>query len=250
MKSVKGLLVAVALGLAGATLNWFYLAEQASKFDKVAFIGIKEGVTLRQGDPLRDDQLVPVEIPSNAIGTLKEFAYFYHDKATVIGQSPKRAYAGGELLLRQDMRTPPSELKLAGRDQRALCIPVDTSSFIPSLVVPGDKVDFLVARPEGVTVPTPAEGSEEPGARAPRVSAGGSEIIGPFRVLSLGNRLGSEEVMKANHIQQVQENVMTISVEVVGDELEPKAKKLWDMLRRTNFRGVGVLLHPRSEREE
>ena len=73
------------------------------------------------------------------------------------------------------------------------------------------------------------------------------EIIGPFRVLSLGNRLGSSEVMQANHIPQVQENVMTISVQVVGDELEPKAKKLWEALRRTNFRGVGVLLHPRDE---
>lgn len=250
MKSVQGLLIAVVLGLAGATLNWFYLDQRSREMDKVSFIGVKEGTTIRQGDLLRDDQLVPVDIPRSAVGNLPDFAYYYRDRATVIGQSPKRAYTGGELLLRQDMRTPPSELKLAGRDQRALCIPVDTSSFIPSLVVPGDKVDFLVARPDATSVPTPAEGTEEPGVRPPRPAAGGSEIIGPFRVLSLGNRLGSEEAMKAYHIQQVQENVMTISVEVVGDELEPKAKKLWDMLRRTNFRGVGVLLHPKSDREE
>lgn len=248
MKSVQGLLIAVALGLAGAVFNWFYLEHRSRDVEKVAFIGIKDGVTIRHGDLLRDDQLVPVDIPRSAIGNLQDFAYYYRDKATVIGQSPKRAYVGGELLLRQDMRTPPTELKLSGRDQRALSIPVDTSSFVPSLVVPGDKVDFLVSRPEALGVPTPADGTEEAAPRAaPR---GGSEIIGPFRVLSLGNRLGSSEVMQAAHIPQVQENVMTISVEVVGDELEPKAKHLWDMLRRTNFRGVGVLLHPKSDREE
>lgn len=97
-------------------------------------------------------------------------------------------------------------------------------------------------------MPTLAAGSEP--APGPPVVRGGSEIIGPFRVLSLGNRLGSLEVMQANHIPQVQENVMTISVQVVGDELEPKAKKLWEALCRTNFRGVGVLLHPRNERDE
>jgi Flp pilus assembly protein CpaB len=248
MKSVQGLLIAVVLGLAGATLNWFYLEQRSRDVEKVAFIGIKEGTTIKQGDLLREDQLVPVEIPRNATGTLKDFAYYYHDLATVVGQSPNRSYVGGELLLRQDMRTPPAELKLAGADERALSIPVDTSSFIPSLVVPGRKVDFLVSRSESIGVPTPADGSEA--AAGPNVVLGGSEIIGPFRVLSLGNRLGSSEVMQASHIPQVQENVMTISVKVVGDELEPKAKKLWEALRRTNFRGVGVLLHPRNEKDE
>jgi Flp pilus assembly protein CpaB len=248
MKSVQGLLIAVVLGLAGASLNWFYLEQRARDVEKVAFIGIKEGAAIHRGDALREDQLVAVEIPRNATGTLKDFAYYYHDLATVVGQSPNRSYVGGELLLRQDMRTPPAELKLAAADERALSIPVDTSSFVPSLVVPGRKVDFLVGRAQSFGVPTPADGSSPPA--GPPVTHDDSEIIGPFRVLSLGNRLGSAEVMQANHIPQVQENVMTISVRVVGEELEPKAKKLWEALRRSNFRGVGVLLHPVSEKTE
>ncbi len=250
MKNAQGLLIAVVLGLAGAALNWFYLEQRSRALDKVSFIGIREGVAVRRGDVLREEVLVPVDIPNNAVGQLRDFAYLYKDRNTVIGQSPKRAYTGGELLLRQDFRTPPAELKFGGpdeKDQRTMWIPVDTSTFVPSLVVPGDKVSFLVQRSEALGVPTPADGSESP---APPATRGGSEIIGPFRVLSLGNRLGSAEVMQAAHIPQLQENVMTIGVQMQGDELEPKAKRLYDMLRRSNFRQVTVILHPRSEREE
>jgi hypothetical protein len=249
MKSMQGLIVAIALGLSGAMLNWFYLEQRSRDFDKVSFIGIQEGASIKRGDPLREDQLVPVEIPQNAVGQLQNFAYYYKDLATVVGQSPARAYTGGELLLRQDMKTPPSELKLSGANHRAMWIPVDTSTIVPSLIVPGDQVDFLVSESQSRGVPTPAvpEGDEPVRETPPPVTRRNSEIIGPFTVLSLGNRLGTAAVMQAAHVPQTQENVMTILVEVQGNQLEPKAQKLWDMLQKSNFRQAGVLLHPRSE---
>ena len=75
---------------------------------------------------------------------------------------------------------------------------------------------------------------------------GPTEIIGPFKILALGNRLGKTEVMKAAKIPQVQENVIMVSVKVVDNELEPKAQKLWGLLQVTGSQQMGILLHPRK----
>ena len=44
MKGIHGLIVAIALGFAGAVANYLYLNGEAQKKDMVAFIGIKPGV--------------------------------------------------------------------------------------------------------------------------------------------------------------------------------------------------------------
>ena len=116
-------------------------------------------------------------------------------------------------------------------------MPVDTQSFVASLVNPGDRVSFRV-RLRSPKSPTLAAGAGRPGPA--------TEIIGPFDVLSLGNRLSSTEVMKASRIPQTQENVMTIRVKNRGGQPEPKAEKLFNLLNATNSRGVGVILHPRE----
>ena len=73
------------------------------------------------------------------------------------------------------------------------------------------------------------------------------EILGD-RVIALGNRMGSPDVMRGARMQQVQENVMTIAVRMDGDEMEPKARRLWDVLVRNNFKQVGVLLHGQKKK--
>ena len=71
------------------------------------------------------------------------------------------------------------------------------------------------------------------------------ETIGPFRVLSIGNRLGIGGCAKLRHFA-VQENVMTIAVKMQGDQLEPKggAAANADAVRR---RQAGVLLTSEDE---
>ena len=69
-------------------------------------------------------------------------------------------------------------------------------------------------------------------------------MIGPFRILALGNRLGSQEVLRASGMSPSQENVMAVAVKVVKGELDEKGQKLLDTLRLTNFQQVQVLLHP------
>ena len=59
--------------------------------------------------------------------------------------------------------------------------------------------------PAGGVAPEDNEESEEKGK-----SAGPIETIGPFKILALGNRLGSPEVMRAAKMPQLQENVLAI----------------------------------------
>lgn len=256
--SKVALIVAAALGLAGAGLNFLYLSEKAKDVEKVAFIGIREGTIIHPGDRFSESHFVPIAIPKANVGDLMQVAVLHSDVATVRGMPAVRLYTGGELLLRSDLRTPPPELALRRENERAMWVPVDTRTFVPALVNPGDQVYFLVG-----DAPTPAtrraieynpDGSpvddhdlDDSGMALPAVPAGSrAELVGPFTVLSLGNRLGSADVHKASGLPQLQENVMTISVTVQGDQLEPKAAKLWNLLRQSGFRQVGVVLHPRT----
>jgi Flp pilus assembly protein CpaB len=246
------LAVAAVLGIAGAVLNLMYLQEKAGNFEKVEFIGVAQGATIMPGDRFTKEKLVPVPVPKAALGELPEHAMLWSDLQTVIGMPALKAYTRGELILRSDLRTPPAALALTREDERAIFIPVDTRTFVPALVTPGDLVSFYVADsptpaatpdPGGDSVLTDSEGLQPTPTPRPGTKA---EVIGPFRVLSLGNRLGSADVHKASGISQLQENVISIAVKFQGDQFEPKADKLLKRLQSSGFRQAGVVLHPRK----
>ncbi len=242
MKGIQGLIVAAVLGVAAALLNWAYLHSRSSDEERVTFVGIKAGRTVNRGDVLHDDDLVPLRIPVRWVGNLKDFAVLYSEKQTVVGQPVWRTMTGECLLLAEDLRTPPQSLKL-DEGESLMWIPV-TGAFVPSLVMPGDTVYFKVLK---AAVPTPIRsGAEKPNpADDNSPSSDPVENIGPFKILALGNRLGSPEVMRAAKMPQIQENVLGIRVSdhVAGER--DKADKLWGLLQATNFRQVGVELHNR-----
>lgn len=270
MRGIHGLVLAIGLGIAAALFNYAYLNMRSKDVEKVSFVGIARDRTIDRGARLTDDDLVPVGIPAKWVGNLDDFAVLYADRQTVIGETVARTVIGGTLLLEQDLRTPPPELKFSenlpeGVEERAMFVPVDARAFVPTLVEPGDLVDFLVAKSRlGLPTPAtpvmpdepgnpdqPADAAEpsEPPETSRAASGGPTELIGPFKVLSLGNRLGSADVLRAARIPQVQENVMTISVHVINGELEPKAQKLAGLIQATDFRLVGILLHNRQKRK-
>jgi hypothetical protein len=261
MKGIYGLGIAVALGLAGALFNFAYLNVKSRDVDKVYFIGIKPDVTVTQGERLQAEHLEPVGIPKGWVGGLTDFGVKYYEaKDAVIGTPVWRTISGPRLLLDEDLKAPPpQEVKLA-EDELAWGIAVDARQFVTSLIVPGDYVSFLVPRSR-LGLPTPAQpvpaedrddpvpadsaaSADPPGRQTP---ASPTEMIGPFRVLAVGNRLGTAEVQRANRIPQMQENVMTIAVKVdARGELEPKAQKLANLLQVTDYRGVQILKHPKK----
>jgi len=247
MKGIQGLILAIGLGIAGAMFNWAYLTSKAKEVELEHFVCVKSAAIIERGDRIDEQQLTSVGIPKEAVGNLASLAVLWSERQTIIGRNVWRTIPGGSLILQEDYRTPPQELtfgaKEPGSEERAMWVPVDTRTFVPALVVPGDLVSFVVPKYQA-SGPTPATA----GALVPKPAAGqpvsGTEIIGPFKILSLGNRLGSMEVMRAAKITQMQENVMTVSVKVVNDQLEPKAQRLYQVLA-ANYQQVAVLLHPR-----
>jgi hypothetical protein len=241
------LVLSLLLGVVAALLNWLYLNEKGKGVESVKFVGIAPGARILRGDTFAESHFTPVEIPKNRIGQLDQFAVLFADIHTIIGSHATRNYEEGELVLRSDLKTPPPELNLQP-DERAMWIPVDTRTFVPTLVMPGDEVSFIVSKTPAPRAAPPSEEEDDsaPPLPMPVPASGEAEVIGPFKVLSLGNRLGSAEVMRAAGVQQVQENVMTIRVQLFGGQLDPKAQKLWSRLQASDYRQAGVLLHPRK----
>ena len=168
MKAIHGLIIAIFLGIAAALFNFAYLNRRARDVvETVDFIAVKPKVTINRGDKLSDNKLTRVSIPKASIGNLDKLAYRYKSLPTVIGEPVWRTLPESSLLLRDDLRTPPQQLELE-EGERAMFIPVDNRAFVPSLLVPGDKVTFLVAKLQ--SAPTPA---------MPSGGAGGAPLIPP-----------------------------------------------------------------------
>jgi hypothetical protein len=261
MKGIQGLILALALGIAGALFNWAYLASRAKEVEMVDFVAVKPGATLNRGDTIREDQLARLSIPLLAVGNLRDFTVLYSARQTIIGRPVWRVKPGGSLLLTDDLRTPPPALEFGQNsgpdgDEVVMFVPV-TGSMVTSLMEPGDLVSFVVSTSH-YNRPTPAVKPAEPGkdpkplrpvpVTDPTAPVTETEIIGPFKILSFGNRLGSSAVMAANRIAPAQENVLTLSVKLVDGALEPKAQKLFNILHSTGSRQLEVILHPRKKK--
>ncbi|NQU26479.1 MAG: hypothetical protein HQ567_34770 [Candidatus Nealsonbacteria bacterium] len=275
MKSIHALMIAAVLGCLGALLNYTYLRTRSQEFEAVYFIGVErrnsqgEIVPIYQGDHLLKSDLKRVPVPKGAEGGIIEFAFPWSAAGSVKGDRVWRTIKEPRLLFDDDIKTPPQELDLP-EGEAAIGVPIDTRTSTPSLIQPGQLVSFIISRARGGL--TPDAGSAElvpfdrsqPGDEPLDDPTGDTELddaetpvklptatvtIGKFRVLSLGNRLGSADVMRASRQRQVQENVMLISVQVTedGELAEEKAQQLVDMLYATNFRQVGIILHSRKK---
>ncbi|HVW36913.1 MAG TPA: hypothetical protein VHB99_06395 [Pirellulales bacterium] len=242
MKGMPGLASALILGLLAAGLNWFYLDRKSREFEKVSFVSIAPETLVHPGETFTRSHFAEMPVPEAAARKLEGVAVLWKDLDTVVGMNAVREFSGDELLLRTDLETPPAELQLA-EDERALWIPVDQKSFVASLVVPGDEVDFLVPRRQVLGAPVSTDGTQ-----APTPAAGGrTQIIGPFKVLSIGNRLGKTNVLNAARLPQLQENIITVRVKMNGAFLDEDAERLLDALQAANYREVGLLLRPRQK---
>jgi len=242
MKGVTGLVIATTLAIAGGVCNWLYLARQADRYERVSFICVQAD-QIRAGEKFKEEHFTRVDIPKNNLGNLENVAVKWSAVTAVIGTTAIKDYVRDELLLDEDVMTPARENlnEKIGPNERVIWLPVDTRSFNPQHVNPGDSVSFRVPRLiSGGPEPETGDGNTVPSTE---------EIIGPFRILALGNRKGQPELARAAGVRPGSENVVAISVEIRGNELEPKAQRILDILAMSNFKGVQVLLHPSTERK-
>jgi hypothetical protein len=267
MKGIQGLIVAVVLGVVGAAANFYYLNTEALKQEMVPFIGIKKGVIIGRGDRLSESNLVKVEIPKPLVGNLKDYACQWEEFDYVKTKQVWRTLdssntEGGLLLLRSDYREPPKELELA-KGERAEGI-IAPRSFVTSLVNPGDKVSFRVTTM--APIPTPAArvpaapansaGSVTAGttelqpkpeeAESSVPAAGLSQVIGPFTVVSVGNRLGTVEVMKTARIAPTKEDVLMLRVSKNVPREEENFEKLLNCIRLAGANGYSIILNAKE----
>jgi hypothetical protein len=248
MKNIYGLLLALGLGVAGGLFNWAYLRSEASNMVMTSFIGLAKDV--ERGRRLDESDLVEVPIPKDNVGNLKEFGIRWSARQSVIGESMSRYRAVGSLLLQEDTKTPPPEIKL-GPGEGLVWIPVDVRTFVASLVTPGDQVSFLVpSAPAGLK----SIEASDPAAKEPQPAASAEPFttIGPFTVLSMGNRLGTPEVYKAAKIPQLQENVMGVKARVDENHKIQDAMiaKLLGALSTTNYRPLAVQWEPQRAKRK
>ena len=237
MKGVPGLLIALGLAIAGGLLNWFYMAQQARQLELINFVGVAAG-GIKQGDLILDSNLTPIPIPLKYALRLKEAAPTFGDKSTVVGMTAYRDFQEGELILTQDLKTPPNnDLKRdLGKDEVAIWVNVDSRGFVPQFFSGGDEVSFIVAAVGSGPVnlaPQPGQAVDQP-----------TETIGPFYILALGNRRGNAERAKASGISQSSESVIAIRVKQTKDnQLEPKAQLLISRLRLSGNQALGLVMH-------
>jgi len=253
MKGLQGLILAIGAGMAAAMFNWAYLNSRSQDIETVYFIGIAEDKTVGRGDRLQKSDLAPIEIPLKNAGNLDTFAYRFDDAETVVSMAVTRQLTPGSMLLREDLKTPAPKLDLDAKraDERWMAVAVDSREFVPAFINPGSSIEFHIARPSS-RAPTAAGGTPTPAGQPPVasgevVSSTEAEIVGPFTVLSVGNRLGSVTAMQAARIRQSQPNVIGILVTVTGGRLDPEAQRLQELLAETTPQAIKILIPPAEE---
>lgn len=248
MKINLALIVAVFLGLAAALLNWLYLNKKSEEAEKVAFLGIAPGAVIRRGEVFKEEHFAQVEIPASSARNMKNYVELYSALDTVKNTRATRTYTGGDLVHLEDLKTPAAEIDLR-KDEQAIFVTVDTRSFVPSLVTPGDYVSFVVTNAPSVPVAPRSDDSDPAAETAPVAPLKQSKVIGPFRVLSIGNRLGGNDVFSAAGRSPQQENVMTVAANAPGGVLEPKAVTLFELMQTGGIRSAGVVWHGKKKEQ-
>lgn len=240
MKGMQGLIVAGLLGLLAVALNWIYLdGKTRDKSEYVKFLGVKSGASIAPGQVIRDDQLQAVPVPKDYAKNLEDTAYLYEERALVVGMTATAERKAGDLLYREDYRTPPVELKLQPGEM-LIWIPVNSASFVPELVNPGDRINFIVPIYTNSPVPAAGDGSG-PTALARHLVE--TKPIGPFRVGSLGSRLASREVARAHRLSSSQERLIGIVINKAETLEMDRLAELQKYVLSRDYRGdIGVAL--------
>lgn len=235
MRGMQGLAIAAALGVVGAICNWLYISRLASDLDKVSFVFTKPGVQINHGDVFKASDFQRVDIPEAYLGNLEKVGVLWQDVHTIVGEPAKKTYRGNEILLEEDLKTPTARKlsELIGENEVVRWVSVDTRSFQSNNVDPGDMVSFEVSSIGGTTAPRGTGNAAAPN----------TEIIGPFRILQIGQRLDPRDVHRAAGRSTGSEHSIAIAVQFEKNKLDPKADRLFDALRLSGNKGANVLLH-------
>lgn len=237
MKGVQGLVIAGALGIVGALCNWLYVSRKAADLEKEAFIYVKAEARIRPGDILKEEHFGKVEIPRKYVGNLRNVAFQWEELRTVIGYPALRAYPTDQILLREDIRTPPRK-KLSeqlGPDEVAQAVMVNPTTFVSENYNPGEYVYF------GPPINVRGIG---------KIQKAAGELVGPFRILRIGSRAGSADVYRVRGLRSSRSNVLVVPLVRKNGQYDRKAKELLDLIQQSGGQGLEVYTESAQRAQE
>ena len=250
MKHLVRLIPSLVLG---AVAGYLYMATLWRAIQPVEFVAVK--ADLKAGERFTVDNLGSIRINGEP-GRLKDTAVLSRDRAILYNRPTNRELKAGDLVLLRD--TAAAAQRTDGRRRRGR-LPVSLSGLnvVPQLLAAGDQVEFLVT-----TGQSTEGGGGSPAPRSPvgtLAAVNGSiaqpdrrppiERIGPFRILSVGQRLSTRSARPGAEASRGQgdEGVITVALKQLGGgkEFDPPAARLVEVLgTRPGAGKLMLVIHP------
>lgn len=208
MSTFVKLLLPLGLGIAAAGLNFAaYYFREAPK----SYVALKAPIA--EGKPLPAD-FAQVSLTGR---NLSEAFVPWEKRDTLAGRPASRDLAKGDLVLWRDVYPPAPKLKLKPQEL-ALHISLEGLTYEPSLLVVDNEVGFIVDMPGAEANDGATADGEKTKDRL--------ELVGPFRILSVGARLQSQAAGDGAARGAVGKNI-TVAIRRLDDQqLSDEARRL------------------------
>lgn len=219
------LLIPLGLGVLAAGLNYM---GRASDVEPVYYLGLKKD--LLTGEEIKPAYLEAITLPRTHVASLAKVGIPYRELAVVYGRRVQRSMKKGDLILWSDITAP---TKALDKDDVLLHLSLDNVPLAEDLRV-GQKIAFIL--PQDLLDAAPP-GKEPVVGKPPNPKdTKNYRIVGPFRVHSLGNRIGTENAPRAV-TSSVQEITLVVPAPKDGVEFDANTHNL---LTTVFSRGAGV----------
>ncbi|MDB5339239.1 MAG: hypothetical protein JWN70_4858 [Planctomycetaceae bacterium] len=234
------MLLPVGFGIAAAVINFVVLKQLNQQTE---FVSVGGKVPLAQGTPFAPANLTPLPVSGN-VAKLNKAWIRWEDRDTIFGRPAGRTLHRGELVLRQDAQ-PVKELK-PGPDEDAMVISLGTVEVEPKLLLIGEKIGFIIrqARPEPEQpVADKAAPVKFVQPKKPDPQDVDIKYLGPFRLLSVGDRL-SRNVGESKKDNRGDGRTVTIAIKKIQgqEKIDENVERLVRASAKSGNRGESDLL--------
>jgi hypothetical protein len=172
------LLVPIGLGVIAGLVNY---AAMQQKLQPVTFVAASRD--LRVGDSLSDSDWQALTL-SGDVASMKSSAVLWEDRKVLWKKKAGRSLRKGDMFFLSDALQA-IELQ-PGDGEVAMAISLDRIPYVPRFLLVGEKIGFLIEQSKNEAANPPANPPAGTPA-APRETE--PAYVGPFRLLSVGERL-------------------------------------------------------------
>lgn len=221
MNPMLKLAIPIGLGLVAGGLNWY--AVRKGPPPRALAVAVAE---VKAGDVFKESHFAKLMVSRELNDALPKTAVPYEHLETLYGRESTRDLKKGDMVLWQDSTRPGWELS-AMPDEKALPISLDGLSSVPKLIRVGDQIGFLVAKEQQQVKTADAKAGDAKTGDRRRPDELDLDYIGPFRVLSVGERISRDNSEKNMSSRGGDERVITVAVKMGTDgQIDARTRKL------------------------